>query len=97
MQDIRILGLDLDGTVFDDRKEITPRTLAAMRAAIDRGVIVLPATGRPVSGVPEQFLHMQGVRYALTSNGATVTEPNISGIQVPSVPSELPPPAVEKA
>ena len=52
MQDIRILGLDLDGTVFDDRKEITPRTLAAMRAAIDRGVIVLPATGRPVSGVP---------------------------------------------
>lgn len=74
MQDIRILGLDLDGTVFDDRKEITPRTLAAMRAAIDRGVIVLPATGRPVSGVPEQFLHMQGVRYALTSNGATVTE-----------------------
>lgn len=74
MPDIRILGLDLDGTVFDDEKQISPRTLAAMQAAIDRGVIVLPATGRPVSGVPEQFLHMPGVRYALTSNGATVTE-----------------------
>ena len=74
MQDIRILGLDLDGTVFDDHKQISPRTLDAMQAAIQRGVVVLPATGRPVSGVPEQFLHMPGVRYALTSNGATVTE-----------------------
>lgn len=74
MPDIRILGLDLDGTVFDDQKQISQRTLDAMQAAIQRGVIVLPATGRPVSGVPEEFLHMPGVRYALTSNGATVTE-----------------------
>lgn len=74
MQDIRILGLDLDGTVFDDEKNISPRTLDAIRGALDKGVIVLPATGRPVSGVPGEFLHMPGVRYALTSNGATVTE-----------------------
>ena len=60
MQEIRILGLDLDGTVFDDEKRISPRTLDAMRAAINRGVLVLPATGRPVSGVPEEFLHMPG-------------------------------------
>ena len=74
MQQIRVLGLDLDGTVFDDKKQITPRTMEAMRAAIAAGVVVLPATGRPVSGVPEAFLHLEGVRYALTSNGATVTE-----------------------
>ena len=48
--------------------------MAAMRAAIDRGVTVLPATGRPVTGVPQEFLQLPGVRYALTSNGATVTE-----------------------
>lgn len=74
MQNIRLLGLDLDGTVFDDQKNISPRNLAAMAAAIDRGVVVVPATGRPANGVPEEFLHMPGVRYALTSNGATVTE-----------------------
>ena len=74
MQDIRLVGLDLDGTVFDDQKNISPRTLAAIAAAIRQGVTVVPATGRPVAGVPEAFLHMPGVRYALTSNGATVTE-----------------------
>ena len=33
MKDIRLVALDLDGTVFNDKKEITPRTLAAIRAA----------------------------------------------------------------
>ena len=41
MKDIRLVALDLDGTVFNDKKEITPRTLAAIRAACARGVAVL--------------------------------------------------------
>ena len=72
--DIRLVALDLDGTVFDDEKNISPRTLRAFRAALDRGVDVIPATGRQAAGVPEEFLHMPGVRYALTANGASVVE-----------------------
>lgn len=45
MPDIRLVALDLDGTVFNDEKEITPRTLEAIRAAIAKGVDVIPATG----------------------------------------------------
>ena len=52
MPDIRLVALDLDGTVFNDEKEITPRTLEAIRAAIAKGVDVIPATGRVASGVP---------------------------------------------
>ena len=74
MQDIRLVALDLDGTVFNDKKEITPRTLAAIRTACERGVAVLPATGRTASGVPEAFTAIPGVRYALTSNGASVVD-----------------------
>lgn len=72
MQDIRLVALDLDGTVFNDKKEITPRTLAAITAALQQGVVVLPATGRTVSGVPKAFAEIPGVEYALTSNGASV-------------------------
>lgn len=46
MPDIRLVALDLDGTVFNDEKEITPRTLEAIRAAIAKRVDVIPATGR---------------------------------------------------
>ena len=55
MPDIRLVALDLDGTVFNDEKEITPRTLEAIRAAIAKGVDVIPATGRVASGLPEAF------------------------------------------
>ena len=74
MQDIRVVALDLDGTVFDDAKTISPRNAAAINAALQKGVLVLPATGRPATGVPQQFLDWPGVDYAITSNGATVTE-----------------------
>ena len=67
MKDIRLVALDLDGTVFNDKKEITPRTLAAIRAACARG-------GRTASGIPAAFTSIPGVRYALTSNGASVVD-----------------------
>lgn len=71
-KDIKIIALDLDGTTFNEKKEITPRTRAAFRAALDKGVIVMPATGRPLIGLPKEFIGIEGVRYALTSNGALV-------------------------
>ena len=74
MPDIRLIALDLDGTVFDDEKRISARTLQAIHAALDRGVDVVPATGRQAGGIPAEFLQMPGVRYALTANGASVVE-----------------------
>lgn len=71
---IRMIGLDLDGTVFNEAKEITQPVREAIEAAIDRGVVVLPATGRPRTGLPEAFLSIPGVRYALTSNGAAIID-----------------------
>lgn len=72
--DIRLVGLDLDGTVFDDQKRISAENQAAICEACRRGVQVLPATGRPLNAVPEEFLRIPGVRYALTSNGARVVD-----------------------
>ena len=74
MQDIRLIGLDLDGTVFDDAKHISPRNLAAIEAAVQAGIIVLPATGRTATGVPQAFTGIPGVHYALISNGASVVD-----------------------
>lgn len=74
MTRIKMIGLDLDGTLLTDKKEITSRTMQALRAAIDRGIIVLIATGRPLTGIPEEIRAIPGMRYALTSNGAKVMD-----------------------
>ena len=49
--DIKVLALDLDGTLTNDQKEITPRTKAALDAALAQGVTVVLASGRPTAGV----------------------------------------------
>ena len=51
MAEIKVLALDLDGTLTNDRKEVTPRTRAALDAAIERGVTVVLASGRPTAGI----------------------------------------------
>ena len=40
MPDIRLVALDLDGTVFNDEKEITPRTLE-----LPKGLMSSPQRG----------------------------------------------------
>lgn len=70
--DIRMVALDLDGTLLSRHHQVTPRTVEAVCAAIRRGVVVLPATGRGLNGVPFEVAAIPGVRYALTANGASV-------------------------
>ena len=51
MFDIKVLALDLDGTLTNDQKLVTPRTRAALDAAIEKGVTVVLASGRPTAGI----------------------------------------------
>ena len=48
---IKVLALDLDGTLTNDEKKITPRTRAALQAAVAQGVTLVLASGRPTGGV----------------------------------------------
>ena len=46
---IRLIALDIDGTLVDDELIIGPRTIAAVRVAMDRDIAVSLVTGRMVS------------------------------------------------
>ena len=48
---IRVLALDLDGTLTNDEKIVTPRTRAALDAAAAQGVTIVLASGRPTAGI----------------------------------------------
>lgn len=47
----RILVLDLDGTLTNSQKIITPATLNALQRAQDKGVVIVLASGRPTYGI----------------------------------------------
>ena len=71
---IRLIAVDLDGTLLNDQKEMTPRTRAALEAASAQGVEIVPATGRTVAGLPADLLAIGGVHYAITANGARMMD-----------------------
>lgn len=50
----RMLFMDLDGTLLDDRKEITPGNRRALEKALERGHGVIITTGRPLKSAMDQ-------------------------------------------
>lgn len=72
MPDIRLIALDLDGTLLNSDKALTPRNRAALEAASGAGILIVPATGRFYKGMPAVIRDLPFVRYVITINGAQV-------------------------
>ena len=47
----KLIASDMDGTLVNDKSELTERTKAAIKKAVDAGVLFVTATGRPFSNV----------------------------------------------
>jgi Cof subfamily protein (haloacid dehalogenase superfamily) len=71
---IRLIALDIDGTLVDDDLLLRDRTRAAVRAAVERGVHVSLATGRMASSAVV-FAEALGIRDPIVAfQGALVRE-----------------------
>lgn len=72
---IKLIALDMDGTtLLDDFKSISRRNQEAIEAAIEKGIAVVPATGRNRALIPEAITAIQGIDYLVSSNGAIVND-----------------------
>lgn len=72
MSDIKLVALDLDGTLLTSEKVLTPRTQTALQAAAGRGIEIVPATGRFYLNIPEILRDRPFLHYAITMNGAQI-------------------------
>ena len=72
MSDVRIVALDLDGTLLDSEKRLSETNRAALARAAERGVLIVPTTGRFFGMMPPAVRDLPFVRYAITINGAQV-------------------------
>lgn len=67
---VKLIAFDLDGTLLDGRKNIPEENLRALKDAAGAGALLVPATGRIYTGIPETLRQMPGARYFITINGA---------------------------
>ncbi len=69
---IRLIALDLDGTLLHEDKSISEYTLQILEALTRRGLTLVPTSGRNLAGMEQNVLKVPGISYAICSNGAVV-------------------------
>lgn len=73
---IKCIGLDLDDTMLNSDKTLTSRTKAALTAALDKGIAIIPISGRSYATIPACVRKLEGISHAVTSNGAAIYDFN---------------------
>lgn len=71
----KLLVLDVDGTLLNEAKEVSPHNIAAVRKAQQMGIQIVLASGRPTSGILPianklELNHYGG--YVISYNGAQI-------------------------
>ena len=70
--EIRLIALDLDGTLVNSKRQVTERTMRALKAASAQGVHIVPTTGRLFHAMPKEVLACDFVRYGICMNGGQI-------------------------
>lgn len=72
---IKLVAIDLDGTLLNAHHQITPHVKEAIQYAINKGVYVVLATGRPFSGI-QPYLEELGLnrkeQFCISNNGSVI-------------------------
>ena len=72
MEGIKIIALDLDGTLLDSEKRLSEENRYALERAAAKGIEIVPTTGRIFAIIPEVVRQLPFIHYDITVNGAEV-------------------------
>jgi Cof subfamily protein (haloacid dehalogenase superfamily) len=71
---IKLLALDIDGTLINSDGIITPNTIKFIKKCIENDILVTISTGRPVQGIKKFIEILELDNPLITYNGAMIVE-----------------------
>ncbi len=74
LNNIRLIGLDLDGTLLNENKRLCDGAEETLKKARAQSIYLVPVTGRPYKGVPDFIKGSPLFDYLVTSNGAQIID-----------------------
>lgn len=92
---IRLVLSDVDGTLVDKRKRLTPRTIAAVHALNDAGIHFAVTSGRPPRGMSMLVEPLTLSTPIAAFNGGLVVEANLDVVEERLVRRDLVAPTIE--
>ena len=72
----KLLAIDLDGTLLTTGKEITPAGVNALAGAMDAGLHIIIASGRPYISIVKYLETIDANNYIISSAGAQIHDSN---------------------
>ncbi len=86
----KLLALDMDGTMLNSQKKISPKTAAAISELSKRGVAVVVSTGRGIAELADYKEELKFMHYGITTSGGVVYDFfNKKPVTVHPVPEEI--------
>ena len=87
---IYLVAVDMDGTLLHNDKSISDYTINVLRKIVEKGILLVPASGRPLNGMKAAVLNnVKGIKYAICSNGAMLMDvQKEKSISEPGIPIE---------
>ncbi|WP_110927899.1 Cof-type HAD-IIB family hydrolase [Bacillus massiliglaciei] len=80
-KDIKMVALDMDGTLLNEKGEISDENKKAIRLAKQKGVDVVLSTGRSYSRCSDHAKALELDSYLITVNGSEIYDPSGSLIE----------------
>lgn len=88
--DWELLAVDLDGTLLNQRRELTERNQRALKKTAERGKTLVLSTGSPFGLISKEELFGIDFSYAITANGSAVYDWNTGTcLWVRCIPEEV--------
>ena len=75
---VRLVAVDVDGTLFNSKHELSEANEFALRELLDRGIQVVIATGKPYIAIADIVARLGLTSPQITSEAAIITDP-VSG------------------
>lgn len=71
--DVRLVALDMDGTLLDEEKRISPEFWPLVDEMVRRGIVVAPASGRQLATLRDQFAD-HAEQFAFVAENGTIVQ-----------------------
>lgn len=68
----KLIALDMDGTLLNSKKEISPKNMEMIQKAFEKGKHVVLSTGRCVAELQQYIDMMPNLRYLICMSGAMI-------------------------
>jgi len=74
MEQIKLIAIDLDGTLLNSNSKVSQENLSAIHGLKDCGIDFVPCSGRTVAEMPDSIVNNPDIRYIIHSNGCAILD-----------------------